>query len=33
MVSHTERNDRIRLISARELTRAEREVYEETIRS
>ena len=33
MVSHTERGDRIRLISARELTRAEREVYEETTRS
>ena len=30
MVSHTERGDRIRLISARELTCAEREVYEET---
>jgi len=29
MVSHTERGDRIRLISARELTRAEREAYEE----
>lgn len=30
MVSHTERGDRIRLISARELTRAERKVYEKT---
>jgi uncharacterized DUF497 family protein len=29
MVAHTERGDRIRIISARELTRAEREVYEE----
>jgi len=29
MVSHTERGDRIRIISARELTRAEREIYEE----
>ena len=30
MVSHTERGDRIRIISARdELTRAERETYEE----
>ncbi|HEX9455896.1 MAG TPA: BrnT family toxin [Candidatus Binatia bacterium] len=29
MVSHTERGDRIRIISARELTRAERELYEE----
>jgi len=28
MVSHTERGDRIRLIRARELTRAEREAYE-----
>lgn len=30
MVSHTERGDRIRIISARELTSAERETYEET---
>ena len=29
MVAHTERGERIRIISARELTRAEREVYEE----
>jgi uncharacterized DUF497 family protein len=29
MVAHTEREDRIRIISARELTRAEREAYEE----
>ncbi|MBI2909720.1 MAG: BrnT family toxin [Chloroflexi bacterium] len=29
IVSHTERGDRIRLISARELTRWEREAYEE----
>lgn len=29
IVAHTERNERIRIISARELTRAEREVYEE----
>jgi uncharacterized DUF497 family protein len=29
MVSHTERNDRIRIISARELTQAERKEYEE----
>lgn len=28
MVSHTERGDRIRIISARELTRAERKTYE-----
>ncbi len=31
MVAHTERGDRIRIISARELTRAEREAYEEEI--
>ena len=31
MVSHTERDDKIRIISARELTKAEREEYEETI--
>ena len=29
MVGHTERGERIRIISARELTRAEREAYEE----
>ena len=29
MVAHTERGERIRIISARELTRAEREAYEE----
>ena len=29
MVAHTERGQRIRIISARELTRAEREAYEE----
>ena len=29
MVGHTERGERIRIVSARELTRAEREVYEE----
>ena len=28
MVAHTERDDRIRIISARELTRTERETYE-----
>ncbi len=28
MVSHTDRGDRVRIISARELTRAEREAYE-----
>ena len=31
MVAHTDRGLRIRIISARELTRAEREVYEEEI--
>ena len=31
MVSHTERGDKIRIISARELTKAERKAYEETI--
>ena len=31
MVSHTDRGDRIRIISARELTRAERKAYEEEI--
>jgi uncharacterized DUF497 family protein len=29
MVAHTERSDHIRIISARELTSAEREAYEE----
>jgi uncharacterized protein len=29
MVSHAERRDRVRIISARELTRAERRAYEE----
>jgi uncharacterized DUF497 family protein len=29
MVAHTERGDRIRIISARELTRTERAQYEE----
>ncbi len=29
MVGHTERGERIRIISARELTRAERDAYEE----
>ena len=29
MVAHTERGERIRIISARELTRTEREAYEE----
>jgi len=32
IVAHTDRGDRIRIISARELTRAEREQYEEEIR-
>jgi uncharacterized DUF497 family protein len=31
MLSHTDRGDRIRIISARELTKAERTVYEEEI--
>jgi uncharacterized DUF497 family protein len=31
IVSHTERGDKIRIISARELTKAERKEYEETI--
>ncbi len=31
MVSHTDRGGRIRIISARELTRNERKVYEEEI--
>jgi len=29
MVAHTERGERIRIINARELTRAERDAYEE----
>lgn len=31
MVAHTDRGERVRLISARELTRAERKAYEEEI--
>lgn len=31
IVSHTERGDRIRIISARELTKTERKAYEEEI--
>ena len=31
IVAHTDRDDRIRIISARELTRSEREDYEETL--
>ncbi len=31
MVAHTDRSERVRLISARELTRAERKAYEEEI--
>ncbi|HLO16560.1 MAG TPA: BrnT family toxin [Anaerolineales bacterium] len=31
IVSHTDRRDRIRIISARELTKAERKEYEEAI--
>ena len=31
IVSHAEQDDRIRIISARELTRTEREAYEEEI--
>ena len=31
MVAHTERGERIRIINARRLTRAEREAYEEEI--
>ena len=31
MVSHTDRHDRVRLISAREVTRRERRLYEEGI--
>ena len=33
MVAHTERGERIRLISARELTRKERKAYEKKIKS
>jgi len=32
MVDHTERGDRIRIINARELTRAEREAHESEIK-
>ncbi|RPI73792.1 MAG: BrnT family toxin, partial [Desulfobacteraceae bacterium] len=32
IVAHTERGDRIRIINARELTRAERKTYEEEIK-
>ena len=32
MVAHTDRGDRIRIIKARELTRAEREAYESEIK-
>ena len=31
MVAHTDRGDKVRIISARELTRAERKAYEEEI--
>jgi len=31
MVGHTDRGERIRIINARELTRAEREAYEEEV--
>lgn len=31
MVAHTDRRDRIRILSARELTRGERETYEEEV--
>jgi len=31
MVAHTDRGDRVRIISARELSRVEREAYEEEI--
>ena len=31
MVAHTDRGDRTRIISARELTRAEREAYENEV--
>ena len=33
MVAHTERGQRIRVISARQLTRSEREAYEEKLQS
>ncbi len=33
MVAHTERGERIRIINARRLTRAEREAYEQEIQS
>lgn len=33
MVSHTDRHEQVRIISARELTRAEREVYENEIQT
>jgi len=33
MVAHTERDERIRIISARELTRKERKAYEAKIKS
>ena len=32
MVAHTDRRERTRIVSARELTRAEREAYEEEIK-
>jgi len=32
MVSHADRGDRVRIISARTMTRAEREAYEEQIK-
>lgn len=32
MVAHTERGDRLRILSARELTRSERRTYEENLR-
>ncbi len=32
MVAHTDRGDRTRIISARELTRAEREAYEDEVK-
>jgi uncharacterized DUF497 family protein len=31
LVSHTDRGEKVRIISARELTKAERKAYEETI--
>lgn len=33
MIAHVEREERIRIISARELTRAERKEYEEEIKN